>query len=321
MLWFDLLIVATIIYAAYVGVRRGAILIALELLSFTLATAVALFSYQPLGSWLKPAASFTTAMANVAAFMLIWIFSELLAAIVIRYVVLPRLPRDFHFTTLSQIGGSALNALKTLIIITVGLIFFSSLPLSAAAKRPFTDAFIPRGLLASTGQLQGWLTGGLGRDLGESLNFFTVPSEPQDKRRIELGFTTTKVRVDEAEEAAMLALINRERTQRGLHPLASNPAARAVARNYSRRMLAEGVFSHIDNDGHTPFDRMKAGGVDYAAAGENLALAPTLQQAHQGLMNSPGHRANILSPIYRTVGIGVIDAGPYGLMITQNFTD
>ena len=57
------------------------------------------------------------------------------------------------------------------------------------------------------------------------------------------------------------------------------------------------------------------------AAGENLALAPTLQLAHDGLMKSPGHRANILSTNYRTVGIGIVDGGPYGLMVTQDFTD
>lgn len=49
------------------------------------------------------------------------------------------------------------------------------------------------------------------------------------------------------------------------------------------------------------------------------ALAPTLSQAHTGLMNSPGHRANILNNGFGRVGIGILDAGIYGLMITQNF--
>ena len=145
--------------------------------------------------------------------------------------------------------------------------------------------------------------------------------DPESERRVELGFTTTRVRTDAAAEEAMLRLINRERAQHGLKTLTLHKDARTVARAYSRRMLAEGYFSHRDNDGKTPFDRLRAGGVRYSAAGENLALAPTLALAHQGLMNSPGHRANILSRDYGKVGIGVIDAGRYGLMITQNFTD
>jgi uncharacterized protein YkwD len=86
-------------------------------------------------------------------------------------------------------------------------------------------------------------------------------------------------------------------------------------------MFARGYFSHISPEGKSPFDRMKAGGVSFGSAGENLALAPTLELAHQGLMNSPGHRANILSPKYKTVGIGIINGGPYGLMVTQDFSD
>ena len=58
-----------------------------------------------------------------------------------------------------------------------------------------------------------------------------------------------------------------------------------------------------------------------SAAGENLALAPTTEFAHEGLMNSPGHRANILNGQFRRVGIGVLDGGIYGKMFVQEFTD
>ena len=51
------------------------------------------------------------------------------------------------------------------------------------------------------------------------------------------------------------------------------------------------------------------------------ALAPTVVIAHEGLMNSPGHRANILNPRFRRVGIGVADGGMHGKMFTQNFAD
>jgi uncharacterized protein YkwD len=55
------------------------------------------------------------------------------------------------------------------------------------------------------------------------------------------------------------------------------------------------------------------------AAGENLALAQTLHIAHNGLMHSPGHRANILNPVYKRVGIGIVEGGMHGLMISQEF--
>jgi uncharacterized protein YkwD len=84
-------------------------------------------------------------------------------------------------------------------------------------------------------------------------------------------------------------------------------------------MFARGYFAHETPEGRSPFDRMQADGVRFQAAGENLALAPSLQVAHNGLMNSPGHRANILGKDFGRVGIGILDGGMRGLMVTQNF--
>ena len=117
----------------------------------------------------------------------------------------------------------------------------------------------------------------------------------------------------------MLALVNQERGQRGLKPLQADEALRAVARAHSRDMFARGYFSHISPEGRSPFDRIRAADIRFLAAGENLALAQTLPTAHQGLMNSPGHRANILRPTFGRIGIGVLDGGMFGLMVTQAF--
>lgn len=320
MIVVDLVIAAVIIYAAYAGSRRGMVLIGLELGSFIIATAAALLSYHTAGLWLKPLTG-SAALGNVAAFILIWIFTEIICSVTVRFQVLPRLTPRVQLSLVNQIGGGLLNALKSLVVIALTLIVFVGLPLSSGTKRVVTGSYLAKAFLASSGQLQSWLASGLGHDLSESLNFFTVPSEPESQRRIELGYTTTAVTVDAADERAMLNMVNQERTSRGLGPLSLNTKARAVARAYSTDMFARGYFSHINPEGKSPFDRMKAGGVEYETAGENLALAPTLELAHQGLMNSPGHRANILNPNYRTVGIGIIDGGPYGLMVTQDFTD
>ena len=104
-----------------------------------------------------------------------------------------------------------------------------------------------------------------------------------------------------------------------MNALLADPELRNVARAHSADMFARGYFSHINPDGENPFYRISAAEINYLSAGENLALAQTLQIAHTGLMNSPGHRANILNPTFGRVGIGVQDGGIYGLMITQNF--
>ncbi|HEV8503758.1 MAG TPA: CAP domain-containing protein, partial [Chitinophagaceae bacterium] len=106
---------------------------------------------------------------------------------------------------------------------------------------------------------------------------------------------------------------------RGLRPLVADPEMTEVARAHSKDMFARGYFAHFTPEGKSPFDRMDAAHVQYSTAGENLALAHSLSIAHNGLMNSPGHRANILNPAFGRVGIGILDGGFYGLMVSQEF--
>lgn len=120
-------------------------------------------------------------------------------------------------------------------------------------------------------------------------------------------------------EALMLSWVNAERIKAGLNTLKADPELTMVARKHSVDMFQQGYFSHVSPGGKGPFDRMRDDGVHFTNAGENIALAPTLDIAHSGLMHSPGHRANILRPEFGRLGIGIVDGGKYGLMISQEF--
>jgi uncharacterized protein YkwD/uncharacterized membrane protein required for colicin V production len=120
-------------------------------------------------------------------------------------------------------------------------------------------------------------------------------------------------------EALMLSWVNAERIKAGLNTVKADPELIKVARKHSVDMFQQGYFSHVSPNGKGPFDRMRNDGVKFTNAGENIALAPTLDIAHNGLMHSPGHRANILRPEFGRLGIGIVDGGKYGLMISQEF--
>ncbi|BBB92179.1 MAG TPA: CAP domain-containing protein [Methylomusa anaerophila] len=122
-----------------------------------------------------------------------------------------------------------------------------------------------------------------------------------------------------ADEQTMVNLVNRERTSRGLAPLQVDMRLVKVARMKSLDMIKNNYFSHQSPTYGSPFDLMRSQGITYRAAGENLAGASSVTQAHTNLMNSSGHRANILNANYNRIGIGIVKGGPYGMMISQEF--
>lgn len=122
-----------------------------------------------------------------------------------------------------------------------------------------------------------------------------------------------------AEEQQMFDLVNKERTTAGLRALEIDMRLVEQARLKSRDMSELGYFAHQSPTYGSPFDQMKKAGIAYRAAGENLAGASTVAMAHEGLMNSSGHRANILNTTFTHVGIGVAPSSKYGLLFTQMF--
>jgi uncharacterized YkwD family protein len=117
----------------------------------------------------------------------------------------------------------------------------------------------------------------------------------------------------------MVNLVNLERINQGLPALTLDMRLVKVGRIKSMDMIKNNYFGHQSPVYGSPYDLMKSQGITYRAAGENLAGNPSVTSAHTGLMNSPGHRANILNVNYTKIGIGIIKGGPYGLMISQEF--
>jgi uncharacterized YkwD family protein len=121
------------------------------------------------------------------------------------------------------------------------------------------------------------------------------------------------------QEQQMLNLINQARSQNNVAPLQADMQVTSVARIKAQDMIDNNYFSHNSPKYGSPFDMMKAFGVSYVEAGENIAGNQSVQNAENALMNSPGHRKNILNPAYTHIGIGIKSGGPYGNMFSQMF--
>jgi|SRR5690554_818200 uncharacterized YkwD family protein len=117
-----------------------------------------------------------------------------------------------------------------------------------------------------------------------------------------------------SDEQRMVNLVNSERQKAGLAPLKVDLDLSRVARIKSQDMRDNNYFSHTSPTYGSPFDMMRSFGISYRTAGENIALHGSVESAHNGLMNSDGHRANILSPNFTHIGIGIVDGRYYTQM-------
>lgn len=135
-------------------------------------------------------------------------------------------------------------------------------------------------------------------------------------------------------ERELLELVNEERRAEGLSNLVLEQRLNDSADDHSSWMLQQDVFSHTGVGGSSSNDRMVAANFDFSgswSSAENIAFqsergdegySDDVGDLHEALMNSPGHRANILNANYDYVGIGIqagVFDGLFGIMITQNF--
>lgn len=113
-------------------------------------------------------------------------------------------------------------------------------------------------------------------------------------------------------ENEVIRLVNEQRLQQGLKPLTANWELSRVARYKSQDMVDQGYFSHTSPTYGSPFQMIKAFGLSFRTAGENIAYGQRTPQAVvNAWMNSSGHRANILNAAYTQIGVGYVAKGHY----------
>lgn len=321
----DIIIVVVILFYAYEGYVLGFTLASLDLLSFIISFIAALKFYTVVAKLLIATFAMPLSIANAAAFFLIAFISEVVFGLLSRKLVkyLPSLPPGNviyrGFKKIDHWLGIAPGMVSAFIVLAFLLSLIISLPSSPIMKHLVTGSAIGSQFIANTSLFEKRLNDIFGGALSETLNFLTV--KPQSNETVTLNFKVTKGTIDNEAEQEMFRMVNTERTKQGLPPVFFDEELAEVARGHSRDMFSRGYFSHYSLEGESPFDRMAQAGIDFTYAGENLALAPSTDLAMQGLMNSPGHRANILNPNFNKVGIGVIDGGVYGKMYSQEFSN
>ncbi len=315
----DLLLLALVALAAVTGLRAGFIATLYGLASWIAALIVALAMQGPVSSLVASATPLPGPLARAAVFVGLLLVIETALAFVGGTVVGPLIVavhRRRILAALDRVLGIFPAVGRTLLIAAVGLAALLVLPVGNDVRASIDGSRAARALVSEIAALQPYL-GALATERDGAPLFVTRLGE-DERQTLDLP-DGLALEPDPQAERQMLALVNEERTSVGLAPLEMDPRLVPVARAHSAEMFRLKYFGHESPVSGSPFDRISAAGISYHRAGENLAYAHSVAVAHRGLMESPGHRENILRPEFTRIGIGVISAGPYGRMFTQVF--
>ena len=252
---------------------------------------------------------------NIRNFLTLLISGLLFSALFNQFLRV--IPTKAHTNPVNKIAGIVPGVITGLLYAALTSLLLIILPFSGKVSQETRNSKIVQQLTLGLDKIENSLKPGFKEAISSTMQMTMI--EEGSEETLKLPFSVENPEVRESLEKAMLDLVNKERKEHDLAPLAADSAITHVARDHSRDMFARSYFSHISPEGLSPFDRIRKANILFLTAGENLALAQTLAIAHEGLMNSPGHRANILNPAFGRVGIGVLDGGMYGLMITQEF--
>ncbi len=312
----DLLLGLVILASVWGGWRRGLMFASADLVALAGGIVCAFWLYPHVvalaehkglqwGVWTAP-----------AAFLLVYTLARVLLGVVLGRLM-RSVPPTAHAHAANRALGVAPGAGSGLINGTIVAMLLLAIPLSDVITREAGESVLAPRFATPAEWLEAKLRPIFNPAFDQTLSKLTI--RPDSRESVKLSFSVKNPKHRADLETGMLVLLNEERRAHGLRPFQADAEAAGIARAHSMDMFARGYFSHVSPEGDDPFARMSRGKLRFVAAGENLALGRTLAMAHKGLMDSPGHRANILRPAFGRVGIGIVDGGRYGLMVTQNF--
>jgi len=318
--WVDWIIIATIIYFAVRGWTEGILYLISSLLSFFLSLYLAIRLQPIVTPFIAHTFTVSVAWAGVIAYVGIAFITEAILSVGFSAGI-HKLPKHVKEGVVSQLLGAVVSAGNGMLLVTFFLVLIMALPVKGSLKQDISQSTIPPVLLRYADQYGGQVRQLIENSAEELTEFLTIKPNSSEKITLDVNAQDADLHIDSAAEEQMVALVNQERSSRGIKLLVSDPAIREVARQYSKKMFLGKFFSHYDLEGHDAGYRLENAHISFLVAGENIAFAPSLAVAHRGLMNSEGHKHNILDPAFGRVGIGIIDGGIWGKMFTQEFAD
>ena len=312
----DVLIVAILLISFLMGLRKGFWRSLYDLVRFVCVLAFAFWAHRAFAGFIGRLVYFNEAWLRVAGFGAAMAVAEIVSGMLGRVIA----SRTWVYWSRFKAGsiGGLISLVQGAMFLIIFIEFVFVLPLDPHIKQRVIDS-----------KLGGWLANlSFGLDLRVASIFGEAFDEPVGyvaanltSETMELDGVVLGLETERVSEQQMYGLVNVERGKVGVGALEWSEDLAEVAREHGTDMWERGYFSHYNIEREQVGDRLRRHGDGFFVAGENLAMAPSVELAHKGLMNSTGHRRNMLDGRYKKVGIGAVSNDFYGVMFVQVFTD
>ena len=314
--WVDLVLIIIVLLTVWTGWKNGFIIEILGLVNWVGSLVIAFIFYPYTASLITKILPSLELWKLPLAFIITAIIARILIGLITNRIALATSTYT-NKSLLNKSLGIIPGFINGIIFAAILAALLLALPLMDGINKAVRNSNIANRLSVKMETVDQKLSPALNKAIYQTLNDLSIHTKSDDF--LKLPFKISDAVVDSSLEIKMIELVNKDRAEQGLLPLKRDEELTKVARKHSKDMFLRGYFSHITPDGKDPFDRMRADDIHFLTAGENIALAQTISIAQYGFMHSPGHRANILNPAFGHIGIGILDGGIFGLMISQEF--
>ncbi len=304
------------------GWTRGFVREAMDLVGLVIGTILAFRLGPAFGSIVEAMADMSPEAARLIGGFIVFVAVGIGAAVATRAI--ERTARLPGLNLVNRAGGAGLTAAWGVFLATLVLTLGVVLPMPPAVADSFDSSAVARTLTDPDGVPQEVFNGLAGDRLIETM--LNLRAAVGTRRVIVDPDTVVQIGESDFEDLAedrgaafeIFDLVNAARISAGQAPLVWSDALAGVGVGHAMEMYLDGYFAHSSPKTGDVGDRVSDAGIRYSVAGENLALASTVTEVHEGLMDSPGHRSNIEADFYDSIGIAVV-RGPLGLMVVQVF--
>ena len=277
--YIDLIIILVLVYFATEAWRHGFWVILADFISFLGSILISLSFYKYASLFLRSNFSLSNSVSNALGFLATAIITEgVLGFILAKF--LHKVPEKLREHTLLKIAAMIPGVGEGLILIAFILTLAVAFPIRSSIKSDIVRSRLGGVILAKTVVVERSVNEIFGGVIEDSLTYLTV--KPGSRESISVPTQSNSLKTDTEGAREMFSLINKERNKLGIPELTWNEKIVGISQSYATYMWENHYFGHVSLDGEDVGNRLKEAKISYSVAGENLALAPTVNSAHNG---------------------------------------